>query len=116
MDRGYHDTAPMEFGNHQFSQSLDRRHRLLQGCRVEGLVGSEIVEPESLGQTINPASFGDLLAGAVLRWTRLHGGEFGQRGLPRGLIARLMADHQLMQQVGAFEHDAASRGGRGDLS
>lgn len=78
-------------------------------------IGLEIVEEQPLGEPVSPAPFRNGLLGIVLRRPHLHGLQFSQSRLPGGSVGSGMFLDELLQQIGAFQHNAAAGGTAGQF-
>ena len=78
------------------------------------VVSAEVVEEMAFGEAIGPAFLGDLAGEIVLRRPGRHGQQFGSGRFASRCVFGIVQDGQLMQQIWAFEHDAAAgvRGGQ----
>ena len=94
------------------SRERASQHRRRGTLRVPGVVAgvdAEVVEEEALGEAIENVLLGDFASGVVLARSRRQRGQFGERGLAGGGVFRAVCLDQFLQEVGAFEDDAAAR-------
>src|SRR5205809_805489 len=85
------------------------------GSKGTIVIRSEVIEPEALGQAVEPVLFGNRVARIVLRGADGHRVELGEGGAADGGIAGGVLFHEVLEQVGPLQDDAATRGGAGQI-
>src|SRR5262245_32591498 len=72
-------------------------------------ISAEVVEPEPFCDAVEPALFGDLVVGVVLRRTRMHSLQLVECRAANGGVAGAVALDEFLQQIWAFQDNAAAR-------